>query len=457
MLSKQKILQSMMIWTIFPRPRPRPISYRLDLLPIFCLLEMIRNFLFFLLFLVSKVYLFGVEQRRIGRLETVSWEDYFALGSNQLQFGSGADYPDLSVVGALVSSSNSLGTATLIAPNILITAAHIIKNSYHDQPDPYEWTFYLGDELSLASNDSYSVKEFIIHEGWTNRQSVNNPLGDGDFLGVDLAMVVLNEDVVGHFPARLPNLQDNPLYKKAVIAGYGTLVEGNNGSANSLNKKRVGAENTIDRSVSTYLDNKLFGGLLGIDFDSPFSNSNSLASGKVVDNLGNGTSNSSPLELEGSTAQGDSGGPAFVYTEKTWRLHGLVSYGTEDSTYGDVTVYTRLASHYHWIHERLPHWHSSKAVGEGGWLENPWLGPLYPYLNNWNFFPGYGWMFVPSAVGEKLWAWNHLMNDWIWFSFSALPYVYSHSEENWIYILDSASNANSIKAYSYAQKKWVLF
>ena len=418
---------------------------------------MIRYLIFFHLFLFFKIHPFGEEQRRIGRLETVSWEEYFSLGSNQLRFESGADYPDLSVVGALVSSNNALGTATLIAPNILVTAAHIIKNSYYDQPDPNDWTFYLGDELSLPSNDSYSVKEFIIHEGWTTRQTTHNPLGDGDFLGVDLALVVLNEDVIGHFPARLPNFQDDPLNKNAVIAGYGTLVEGNNGIANSSNKKRVGAENTIDRSVPTYLDNKLFGGLLGIDFDSPSHNSNSLASGKVVDNLGNGMSSSSPLELEGSTALGDSGGPAFVYTEKTWRVHGVVSYGTDDSTYGDVTVYTRLTSHYNWIHERMPNWHSSRVVGESGWLENPWLGPLHPYINNWNFFSKYGWMYVPQAVGEKLWAWNHLMNDWIWVSFTAMPFIYSHKEDNWIYILEVATNANSITAYSYAQEKWLLF
>ena len=87
------------------------------------------------------------------------------------------------------------------------------------------------------------------------------------------------------------------------------------------------------------------GGLLGADFDSPNETSNTLAQGKIVDELGDGNSSATPLPLEVSTAVGDSGGPAFVLTSNQWRVHGVVSYGTNQSRYGDITVFTRLASH----------------------------------------------------------------------------------------------------------------
>ena len=87
--------------------------------------------------------------------------------------------------------------------------------------------------------------------------------------------------------------------------------------------------------------------------------------------LGSGNSTATPLPLEASTAPGDSGGPAFVYTNDAWRVHGVVSYGTDNSTYGDVTIYTRIASHYDWIHTRLPNWHNAKFIGEGNWRESP--------------------------------------------------------------------------------------
>ena len=400
-------------------------------------------------------------------METVGWEEYFALGANQSSYVKGENYPDLSVVGALVSNSNGLGTATLIAPNVILTAAHVIKNSYSDIPNADEWKFYMGDDLqstvngsSWSSSEVYTIKEFHVHEGWTARQTLSNPDGDGDLLGVDIAIAFLDQNVSGFFPARLPDQADDPLGKRAILSGYGTLVEGSNGSGDTSNRRRTGAENTIDRSVEKVFEDgvpdKSLGGLLGIDFDSPSGINNSLG-GSIVDKLGSGSSVASPLNLEASTAPGDSGGPAFVYTNDAWRVHGVVSYGTDNSTYGDVTIYTRIASHYDWIHTRLPNWHNAKFIGEGNWRESPWLGPLLPYDSNWNFLTKLGWLYVSQAVGESFWAWNYLMQDWNWMSSELFPYIYSHSSGNWIYISESKSNALSIRGYDFAQKKWKTF
>ena len=426
------------------------------------------RFVCYLVFLATSItLLIGSEGRRIGRLETVGWEEYFALGANQSSYVKGANYPDLSVVGALVWNSNGLGTATLIAPNVILTAAHVIKNSYSDIPNADEWKFYIGDDLqstidgsSWSSSEVYTIKEFHVHEGWTARQTLSNPDGDGDLLGVDIAIAFLDQDVSGFFPARLPDQDDDPLEQRAILSGYGTLVEGSNGFKDASNRRRTGAENTIDRSVPKVYEDGVpdisLGGLLGIDFDSPSGTHNTLGD-NIVDNLGSGASLASPLNLEASTAPGDSGGPAFVYTNDAWRVHGVVSYGTDDSTYGDVTIYTRIASHYEWIHNKLPNWHNAKFIGEGEWRESPWLGPLLPYDSNWNFLTKLGWLYVSQAVGESFWGWNYLMQDWIWMSSELFPYIYSHSSGNWIYISESKSNALSIRGYDFAQKKWKTF
>ena len=78
------------------------------------------------------------------------------------------------------------------------------------------------------ANASYKfyVDDIIIHPGWIARQTESNALGDGDEIGVDLAIIRLSRSIPGVYPARLPSKNDDPLNQRAVIAGFGTLVEG---------------------------------------------------------------------------------------------------------------------------------------------------------------------------------------------------------------------------------------
>ena len=144
-----------------------------------------------------------------------------------------------------------MGTGTLIAPNYVVTAAHVLKNDYYEIPEKSDWEFVLyydfGDATSVFK---YQLDGIIIHPAWIARQTSTNTLGDGDELGVDLALVQLNRSVGGVYPARLPNTTDDPLGKRAVLAGFGTLVEGLSGSQDGSNDRRVGGENIIDRSVA---------------------------------------------------------------------------------------------------------------------------------------------------------------------------------------------------------------
>ena len=153
---------------------------------------------------------------------------------------------------------------------------------------------------------------------------------------------------------------------------------------------------------------------------------------------------------------GDSGGPAFVYTKGYWRVHGVVSYGTTDSSYGDVTVYTRLASHYQWLAQQLPDWSDSKLLDSSGWLENQWLGTFIPVTGGWIYHTNLGWLYVPSPKGNSHWAWSDLLNRWLWLSDQAFPFVYSYSTNGsfWLFILLNSSNGDSLRAYDYATESW---
>jgi secreted trypsin-like serine protease len=410
------------------------------------------------------VFLLGyvsADQRRIGKRDDVNWTSHYQLGNNSGNYEVGEEYPDLSVVGAIISQNGALGTGTLIATNYVVTAAHVLKNDYYEIPDKSDWEFILSSDFGDANSSyKFQVDDIIIHPAWSARQTELNALGDGDELGVDLAILRLSRSITDVYPARLPSKNDDPLNERAVLAGFGTLVEGDSGNPDNSNVLRVGGENMIDRSVAQVFksgvpENQL-GGVLGIDFDSPEQNHNALESGKSVDLLGPGESGSTPLPLEASTAVGDSGGPAFCKTNGSWRIHGVVSYGTEDSTYGDVTIYTRLASHYDWLLSELPDWPSSKLLDDSGWVQNPWLGVLKPDSDGWCYHFHLGWIYFPSTKGNSIWGWSHLLNKWVWLSEKVFPFAYCIDQTSsfWMYFFFESENGLSFRAYDYSSNTW---
>ena len=438
------------------------------------------TFRLLIIFLCLAVNLVLSEQRRIGVRHDLDISHYFNLGGNYGTYQPSENYPDLSVVGALISNGGALGTATLVAANYIVTAAHVMKNTYQSDPEPGDWEFVLHNDYGQStSSDTYQVEEIILHPGWIERQeftyeNYNDDYGDGDILGIDIALVKLNRSVSNIYPARLPSESDDPLGLRTVIGGFGVLVNGGSGNEDASNDRLVGGENIIDRSIakvsisdSSILENHL-GGLLGIDFDSSDGGGNSLKSDFSSLNplliearqlLESGDSEAMPTPLEASTAIGDSGGPAFVLTKGAWRVHGVVSYGTSDSSYGDVTLYTRLASHYLWLKEYLPNWADSKVLDSTGWLENPWLGKILPTSTSWTFHQNLGWLYTPLPKGNSFWGWSDLFKKWIWLSDEAFPFVYCHtsSQNFWLFTSLEYSNGSVIRAYDYSTSRWENF
>ncbi len=417
--------------------------------------------LVFLFLLIFYPLSFFANERRIGKLDTVNWDSYFNLGSNSYPYAESDIYPSLSPVGAVVSA-DLYGTGTLIAPNVVMTAAHVLKNTLFDPtPNPASWEFILHTDYENASNvQKYTVESIQLHPGWNKRLVQKNGMGDGDELGVDIALVFLKNPVVGVYPAKLPTGETEAVGSRIVLAGYGTTVDGVSGVINSKNSIRVGGENILDRAVvevdAPSVAEGEKGGLIAVDFDSPQQDKNTLGlSASMVDYLGSGTSSSSPLPLEASSAVGDSGGPAFLYDNRAWRTVGVVSYGTSDSTYGDVTVYTRVASQLEWIKSYLPSWSSARKTMNDGWLEVEWFGYFFYLENGWNFHVKHGWIYSPNTNGESLWAWQSDDLGWWWSGLGVYPYIYSTNLEKWIYVDVSKTTKDMLTYYDYESKNWV--
>ena len=414
------------------------------------------------LFIYILVYQFlNANERRIGKLDTVNLDSYFKLGSNSYPYSESMTYPNLSSVGAVVSE-DLYGTGILIASNVVMTAAHVLKNTLFDPtPNPASWEFILHTDYENASNEQkYTVQSIQLHSGWDKRLSQKNGLGDGDELGVDIALVFLKNPVVGVYPAKLPTGETEAVGSRIILAGYGTTVDGVSGVINSKNSKRVGGENILDRVVvevdAPMVDISEKGGLIAVDFDSPFEDKNTLGeSASVVDYLGQGASSSSPLPFEASTATGDSGGPAFLYHNNSWRVVGVLSYGTSDSTYGDVTIFTRVGSHLDWIQKFLPNWSQGRQTTHENWLEIDWFGSFFTLDNGWNFNITHGWFYSAPTNGESFWAWQDNELGWWWSAHEVYPYIYSTNLEKWIYVSALGSNKGQLTYYDYSQNDWL--
>ena len=403
--------------------------------------------------------------RRIGKVSEQSWGSHFALAQNLEDYSDSLQYPDFSGVGALLSSEGVLGTASLVAPNVAITAAHVLKNSQSDpEPIPADWEFILHPDYQNAPSErSFSVQKIVLHPSWATRQNQKPPLGDGDTIGVDLALLFLSSKVIEVQPYALPfENGENLLGKIVFVSGFGTLINGSDSNGDDQNTRRMAGQNQIDRVVPQILisglDANESGGVFAFDFDSPELDANTLSGeNDPIDQLGLGTSSAQPLSMEVSTAVGDSGGPVFAWTNGNWKLHGVVSYGsygqTGDSTYGDVTVLTRLETHLPWIEAQLPAWASSQFLGVGDWLRSGWFGLFRPFSNGWNFHSSLGWLYGSASNESSLWIWlDHL--GWLWMSSEVFPYCFSTTETDWLYVDLASTSPHSFRYFSYRNMKW---
>lgn len=222
---------------------------------------------------------------------------YIDLASSQIPFLA---------VGYMTASPNTgaYASATLIAPNWILTAAHAVTGF------PV-YSFKLNGSTYLADAQYY-------HPEWTGNLEHGN----------DIALVHLSSSVVGVEPALLYG-GNSEVGKVGVSVGYGLGGTGTGGYTGAAGTKRA-SENIIDGYADTYpFGPPINHNIIVSDFDNPNGN------GNILGSLGY-SSSATPLALEGSIAPGDSGGATFVLDGGIWQVAGVHSFiSAEEAPLGD--------------------------------------------------------------------------------------------------------------------------
>lgn len=272
---------------------------------------------------------------------------------------------DVETSSSATFSEFNTGTATLVAPNKILTAAHVIdpnQDGVVDVADVAKYSFLLGDNLgenSETSDKTLGVSEVSLHPSWvaegTNRVATPE---EADIGGIensqyDLAVLTLSSDVTDIAPVAIaPNVAE--LSDTATLLGRtGTLIGyGNTGNPSAIsrnNGSRRAAENIIDS-----VDN----GLIRFDYDSTFEFEQTPDSGINSPTFDGAdpaiipvpTSSPIPIPLEGEIGPGDSGGPLLVATDSAGPvIVGVASelidpdaFSSAVPGYGSVDIYTAL-------------------------------------------------------------------------------------------------------------------
>ncbi len=195
------------------------------------------------------------------------------------------------------------GSATLIAPTWVLTAAHVGAIIKADSTVEFE-------------GKRYAVKRVVLHpRGSADPARPNQPPE------VDLALLELATPVTGIAPLALyrsTGEQDQAL----AIVGYGDFA-----AAGAPLVRTDGQRRAVMNAVADAGPKRLF-----FPFDAPPSGE----------------------PLEGMGAPGDSGGPALIKVGAGWQVAGVSSGAQgEPGAYGSTDIYVRVSSHLDWIDATL--------------------------------------------------------------------------------------------------------
>lgn len=233
--------------------------------------------------------------------------------------------PDYASVGTF--SSGLTGCGTLIAPDWVLTAAHL----------------FLASSGSFTINGAtYAADQLIKYPDYQSGHELQ---------GYDIGLAHLTAPVSGVTPATRYSASLEPVYVMTFV-GFGMTGTGLTGARKADSNKRA-FQNMADGDFGNPAV------LLGSDFDNPNSQ---------ADNV---FGDSTPLPLEGCVAYGDSGGGVFLTVDSQTYLGGVISFvaatdGNANSDYGDLTGFGRVSAYNDWINLNIPEPSSATLLAWGG-------------------------------------------------------------------------------------------
>lgn len=244
-------------------------------------------------------------------------------GIDDVYLNFGSTFRNVGQVEFSIGASGYLASGTLISPDWVLTAAHVVDGAT-------QWTFLLEGNTYTAD-----PANLVAHPSW-----------DGGLLsGYDIGLAKLDTPVdvagLGISPA-VRYAGSKELGQVGTAAGYGMTGTGLTGAEIFDGRKRAG-QNVIDEFYQSLVPGEAPRILLS-DFDSGSRWDNTLPGRRT------------PKDLEYLIAPGDSGGGLFVPTGDGWLLAGVHSFimgldGNPDSDYGDISGHTRVSVFNDWIDE----------------------------------------------------------------------------------------------------------
>ncbi len=218
------------------------------------------------------------------------------------------------------SALSFAGSGTLIAPDLILTAAHVV-----DFGSPTQYRF------QTAGGTLVPAADVIINPAWT-----------GDIAqGGDVALIRLESPILDIAPARITSGVE-PFGEEVMLGGYGGAGDGWNGWNGVFDQQRRAATNILE-PLGTHDSDEFY----TLDFDLP---------GAPIGSTG-------ITDLEGMAMFGDSGGPLLADVLGVWEVIGTISYiwdidgdnpGGARGLYYDVTGATRLLPYREWIVSHIP-------------------------------------------------------------------------------------------------------